>query len=258
MGYSFITPDIPDFTEVSKEERDAAVDAWNKLFASFVDLLLAGLLGVVLRWVYRNAKYKFYDTTKKRYLSDRDVRRLLNQYLDAQKAAVDNLSAQVESGDLDLYDWVQKMRLELRQTYWTAYVLGKGGMGQMYEADTLVLSTLLREQYRYLNDFASSFGEGDLSMAQVAARARLYIASARRAFERARVAARGMPELPQYPGDGNTRCGVNCLCTLRFVEFDDHWEVYWERHASESCEDCVGLSEQWNPLVVEKEEADDA
>jgi len=92
-------------------------------------------------------------------------------------------------------------------------------------------------------------------MAQVKARSQLYLNSARQAYERANARAMGAPDLPAYPGDGSTICGVSCACGWRLKQvFDDDgnpagWEAYWEiDSAAENCPDCIQRSIEWNPL----------
>lgn len=93
--------------------------------------------------------------------------------------------------------------------------------------------------------------------AQIAARSRMYISSAREAFERANARAHGAPDLPAYPGDGQTVCLTNCRCNWRIEEvYDDEgnlagWNCYWEIDAAaENCPDCQANHSKWYPLFL--------
>jgi hypothetical protein len=62
-------------------------------------------------------------------------------------------------------------------------------------------------------DFLRGFVQAapDLSEAQVAQRAALYLGAVRATYYGAR-----FPGLPSYPGDGQTACRTNCRCQLAY------------------------------------------
>lgn len=139
---------------------------------------------------------------------------------------------------------------ELKEEYIRQYVLGRGGLGQMAQADWGRLGSMLKEQYKYLNGFEQAIADGTLSEAQIAARGRMYTNSAREAFEKARsrVAEKaGQDEILWVvdtskencedclanqamgwqlvednpyggcvPGSGCTQCLTNCGCSLQY------------------------------------------
>jgi hypothetical protein len=93
--------------------------------------------------------------------------------------------------------------------------------------------------------------------AQIAARSKMYLNSAREAFERAKARAYGLPTLPAYPGDGQTVCRTNCRCTWRIEElFDDEgnvigWNCYWDMVDDPgTCPDCTANAAKWSPLSI--------
>lgn len=87
--------------------------------------------------------------------------------------------------------------------------------------------------------------------AQIRARSRMYMRSAREAFERGQMRAYRIPELPAYPGDGSTECLTNCRCSWRFVITDDgidcYWDIDWD---AENCQDCIDRHYMWNPYFA--------
>lgn len=95
-----------------------------------------------------------------------------------------------------------------------------------------------------------------LHEAQIAARSRMYVSSAREAFERGKRRAAGAPELPAYPADGSTICKSRCQCGWQLEEVKDAdgntiaWNAYWRLSPVESCETCLGRGATWNPLVI--------
>lgn len=147
---------------------------------------------------------------------------------------------------------VEIMREALRDTYSAAYMAGRGGRNAMTPSDWGKLGAMLKEQYKFLNDFAAEVAAGQLSEQQIAARAALYFNSATQATERGRSAARGLT-LPAYPGDGSTECRSNCKCRLDIEETSTEWRVYWRLGAAEKhCTTCPERAATWAPLVVPK------
>jgi hypothetical protein len=114
---------------------------------------------------------------------------------------------------------------------------------------------LLREQYRYLDNFIEEIASGKLSEGQIRARARMYIDAAHEAFERARSEAFGLPLMPAYPGDGQSRCLTKCRCNWRHEEVREHgkltgWRSTWQLNPADHCDDCVSNAKLWAPLIV--------
>lgn len=172
-------------------------------------------------------------------------------YLAAQSREARRIAGMLTSGEFSLDQWLQEMRSLVKRTYVSSYILGRGGRSNMGYGDWGRIGGLLTRQYRFLLAFASDISLGNLSDAQIAARAELYIHSAVQAFERARGSARGI-SLPAYPGDGSTQCGVNCKCHWEIIDADDFWSCSWVLGAAEHCDDCVERSNAWAPIMVAK------
>ena len=108
---------------------------------------------------------------------------------------------------------------------------------------------MLKEQYRYLNAFMQQIARGELSNAQIVMRMNMYINSANEALWRA--ITRDLPlELPAYPGDGSTRCLVNCQCEWEILPRDDGYDCFWRLGAAEHCSDCLTRASEWNPYKI--------
>ena len=71
-------------------------------------------------------------------------------------------------------------------------------------------------------------------------------------FEKAKVASRGIPDLPDYPGSGRTECMTNCKCYWNIKETETEWLCYWSLSNVEHCDSCIDRSNRWNPLVISK------
>ena len=153
---------------------------------------------------------------------------------------------------VSLETWQTAMRQEIKDEYIRQYLLGRGGLSQMTQADWGSIGGMLREQYRYLDRFAGEIAEGQLTEGQNKRRSQMYVNSAREAYWRAAGQAHGWPKLPAYPGDGSTQCLTNCRCVWDVRETKDAWLCYWRLTPAEHCEDCVARAEMWNPLRIEK------
>jgi hypothetical protein len=204
------------------------------------------------RWQYDDSAKRYRDLNTGRFLSASSAISMRDGYQEARKEVANDLADSLTAGDITVQQYVLRMRDEIKATYIAEYMLGKGGRHNMTQSDWGSLGNQLRNQYGYLQNFAQEIAAGQLSDAQIAARGRMYFASATQAFERAQTSARGIPPLPQYPADGNTICKTNCKCRLRFVEKDDAWEVFWTLGTAEHCPDCLELAAAWNPLIVPK------
>ena len=142
--------------------------------------------------------------------------------------------------------WYREMLKVITREYIIQYLLGRGGVGQMTEADWNLLRDLIDEQGEYLRGFANDLDQ--LSEAQITARGKLYIRSSQQAFWHGRVAARPDAEEVRWvmhplaehcpdciawdaigwqeietnpyggcvPGSGCTQCLTNCRCHLEF------------------------------------------
>ncbi|MFA4974449.1 MAG: hypothetical protein WC683_17725 [bacterium] len=170
----------------------------------------------------------------------------------ATDAAVErarNLATQVAGGQIDVAAWQNAMRTEIKNRVIQEYLLGRGP-GLLTPADRGSLGGMLTEQYRYLDRFAVEIAAGNLSEAQISARAAMYIRSAHEAYGRAQARARHIT-LPAYPGDGNSRCLTNCGCHWEFHGRGHHkWDCYWVLGDHEHCVDCLDNASKWNPYTV--------
>ena len=168
--------------------------------------------------------------------------------------ATDDLALMLADGFIGPAEWRLAMRAQIKREYIRQYVLGRGGIGQMTFVDWGSIGGMLKEQYAWLDGFAEVLP--GLSEGQITARSRMYINSAREAFERARARvaviggydeemwilfspAEHCPDCEDFalmgwqpigffsvPGDGSTVCLTNCKCTkiYRNSKTEEVWE----------------------------------
>jgi hypothetical protein len=200
---------------------------------------------------YNSSTKRYFNTLTRRSLSWKSIYRTSLGYEDDQKRRVREITARLASGSYTLENWTDEMRKALKDNYISQYLLGRGGRNVMNQSDWGRIGGLLSNQYRFLNNFANEIGLGQLTQAQIAARAALYIDSATQAFERAKAASWSLT-LPAYPGDGSTLCMANDRCSWVIVEFDDRIEATWTLSPAEHCETCLARARDWAPLVIAK------
>jgi hypothetical protein len=111
------------------------------------------------------------------------------------------------------------------------------------------------EQWRYAQNFLASLP--DMSREQALVRAAMYLPAIVHVYDQASLSYHGgngtMPELPVRPGDGQTECDHWCKCTLgiRHIGGSD-FDVTWDLHPAEHCQDCLTLNKLWSPLRIRK------
>ncbi len=143
-------------------------------------------LDKILRWVYDSRSARYRDLVTGRYVSSKQVRIWANAEIAASTDRVKILTQMLTSDRLTVTDWERGMREELRKAYISEYLAGRGGLYRMTQADWGSIGGMLgSDQFRYLSGFAREIASGNLTEGQILARARMYINSAREAYERA-------------------------------------------------------------------------
>jgi len=209
-------------------------------------------------WKWNSRARRYYNDESGQFMPRATVLGYVQGIIDTAGPVPDTLANLVIEGRISPADWRFLMREEIKREYITQYLLGIGGRDQMTFADWGRIGGMLKEQYGYLDGFYQDILDGKLSEAQIAARARMYCASGREAYERANGEAWGGPPLPAYPGDGSTVCLTNCACSwdIRAAEAEEgriRWTCYWRLGIvrTEHCTDCIDRALSWAPLIVE-------
>lgn len=174
-------------------------------------------------WAWNAKAGRYYSTKTGRFLTNAKALEYVQASADATVAATDILAGYVSEGTMSPSGWMTMMRDEIKHQYIRQYELGIGGRGRMLAADWGSVGGMVGEQYKYLDGFAVDLA--NLSEGQIRARSRMYINSAREAYERAH---------------GRVAEGLG---------FD---EIAWiENPAAESCPDCDAFAEMGWQLVAD-------
>lgn len=172
---------------------------------------------------------------------------------DAYKTKVNDLAEQLAKGRIDILKWQIEMRQAMREAWTLQLVAGAGGdKSKIDSSEYLKLGTRLKQQYDYLERFAADIGSKNLSQAQIAVRARMYIDAAKAVYWQQITGV----DLPAYPGDGSTPCLTACKCSweLKYIR-DEKGRVIgaiakWVLGKAEHCPVCVQRASLWAALRV--------
>lgn len=202
-------------------------------------------------WVWVAKAHTYRNTVTGRFMGATEMLGLRDTFAAAQAARAADLAERLAGGDIGLEAWQKAMRNDLKTSYIDQYVLAVGGRKNMTPSDWGRIGRMLRDQYGYLENFSRDIASGNMTAAQIAARAQMYHGSSVQAFERGNAASLGVPRLPAYPGDGSTSCMTNCRCHWHIVKTEPAWECTWVLdQAAEHCVECVERATNWAPLVV--------
>ncbi len=162
-----------------------------------------------------------------------------------------DLANDLASGRITVGDWQVSMREELRNLHALELIAAAGGnRSDVAPDDWLRLGNVLKQQYGYLEAFAREIVDGNLSAAQIGARAELYTRPAKAAYW---AQVNRDYAVPAQPGEG-TFCA--CGCSWRFEDHEDgSVDAFWVRSLDNSCEICRQRELDWNPYHIKAEAA---
>lgn len=164
------------------------------------------------------------------------------------------LNAALVDGRITVEDWQAGMREATEQLNSTAYVIGRGGVGEMDAEDMAQLNRIVDRQLAFVDNWANELRTGGIpSGAALNARSDLYLSASNAALQNGTTQRLGLPNLPSFPGVGDTICRTRCACRWRIVrvEGDGNWNCFWLRTSDvESCETCISRERVWNPLQI--------
>lgn len=200
-----------------------------------------------------------YDPQRRRYLtadgkvvSLDTVRALRDRWATIQGDIARDMAARVTSGSWTLAEFEAAFRAWVGETTSAGYQLGRGGAGMMTLDDAFTLARMISDQNNYVVELATKYGQQHISDRQFMALVEKQAGSAVNAFEQGQGTSSGI-DLPVYPADLETSCGLYCRCYWSIEEFDDHWEATWVTAGDDRvCPECEGRGAQYDPYVSYK------
>ena len=119
-----------------------------------------------------------------------DVQANLDAYNEAVAGRIADISAELGNEARSLGSWQTAMHNEVKDAWRVNYMAGRGGRHWMGPEDWGRIGGQLNFQYDRLDNFAREIAAGDLSPAQISARANLYANAPWRAHQSARQVAK--------------------------------------------------------------------
>ena len=156
---------------------------------------------------------------------------------------VTRLTRELVRREISLARWTASMRTAIANAHTIAYLAGvadrlrvRAGSAalnakNLSAAERSTLQRAIDHQRPFFDRFVAAIRGGELSPAQIAARAQLYADSARSSYWRG---ATGGANLPFYPCDGGTPCLGHCRC--RWESRGGVW--IWVLGDAEHCDGC--------------------
>jgi hypothetical protein len=168
-----------------------------------------------------NPKTQRYQYTsgpsKGKFVSNDTLRGLTSDYIAQQSETLQAITQKMLNKKMGVNRWMEEVAGVLKTSHINGYTIGVGGKAQLDSSHYGSIGAILKEEYKYLHQFARDILDKKLSKAQIKARMDLYAGSIRRSFEKGR----------EKSHDNN---GYK-------------WERR-DRHATDSCADCIGYSSQ--------------
>jgi len=183
----------------------------------------------------------------------------LQIHLNDFRAGVDALMDDLESGDIEPFEWRDRFAELLTVNASTAYAAGRKDAGKRAEKPKrgsktwIWLALWVALQLDFLDGFFKAIQSRPAGADSGAfrSRARMYVTSAVAPYWYG--VTEGLP-IPAIPGDGSSQCGQNDRCSLRIQWVDKSKgdaDVYWVLEpGAEHCQTCAVRAEKWNPLVI--------
>jgi hypothetical protein len=130
---------------------------------------------------------RFRDTRSGRFVSDVQVRAVVDDVADAASERMAQASARLLNGELSLGAWQAEMQAAIKLVHVSAAAIAHGGAEQMTAARWGAIGPVIRAEYGYLRDFAAQIQSGAQPLnGSLTSRARQYGQAARAQFERVR------------------------------------------------------------------------
>lgn len=186
-----------------------------------------------------------YRGANGRFLSQAAISALVDGRINSLKSDLRRYTDMLSRGDLTLDQWQETIRQRLKLSHVQAAIIGNGGRDTMQASDWGRIGQRLREEYRYLQNFASDILAGRVSPAMAIARIGLYAEALRGTYwegtsirqgkqgyslmrrildsqakhcqDCLNYAARGMVPIGSLPMPGQRcECRSNCKCTVKY------------------------------------------
>ena len=171
-------------------------------------------------------QHRYRDTRTGRYIPARQVRAELDRFVDtAGRNAARDLTGQLRDGRISLAEWQTAMARAVKNVNYAAVAAASGGVENMTAVERGRAGAIIKEQYKYLRNFAAEIESGKQPLdGRAMRRAEMYMQAGRGAFYEQR-----------RTGIGAAHPGAALMIRSR-------------RHKGDSCRTCIELDGRWFPM----------
>ncbi|HUS72940.1 MAG TPA: hypothetical protein VMY06_07710 [Sedimentisphaerales bacterium] len=198
-------------------------------------------------WDYELACYVYKSTGKA--VANSVMLGWADSYTVVVKTRISMLTEKFIDGSITLEQWQQRMAIEIKDGWIVSANIGRGGRSMMTQADWGRTGGRLQYEYSRLRMFAEKIKMGDLSDAEIMARAQLYANATRLGYFDGLTSAKadvgftyeqrflnpaehcgdcvtyadmGIQPIGTLPEPGEaSQCGRNCKCTKVYYKPED-------------------------------------
>jgi hypothetical protein len=144
-------------------------------------------------------------------------------------------------------EWKATMQ-SLLTRYHVASYMAATGKTELLPGDIETLKASITDQLKFLEGFADEIAAGELTPAEIAARAQIYAGGPRTSFW---MGVAGDMPLPAQPGQ-DTECQSNCRCSWSITDLGEgNFDAYWELGgAKQHCGTCLWRASNWSPVQI--------
>jgi hypothetical protein len=141
-----------------------------------------GTQNPLYQWEPKSRRYR--DRTTGKFLSKSAIAQLTQLRIAQVTQDLHQLGDLLLTGKITLRAWQEQFAQSLKILHAQQYLLGVGGQSQIQKQDYLVLARELKNQYKYLRNFAVDLTRGVMSPAQFKVRAAMYAKAAKVSYFR--------------------------------------------------------------------------
>lgn len=198
----------------------------------------------VARYKYNPKSMRYTDRSTGRFVSAKDVRSAVDTVISAETLKIRDVAQQLVAGSINLAEWQIQTQALLKSLHVAMGLAANGGLKNTSNSDLGFIGSQIKEQYKYLRDFAKQIKNGKQKLdGSLVARAALYTESARGLYEAVVTrnagssglsmsrsvlgpadhcalcvseAGRGWVKIGSNIPIGQRTCKSNCHCSLEF------------------------------------------
>ena len=188
---------------------------------------------------------RYIDLSTGRFISSTVVRDELELAMQSSKDSMKIISQQLIDSNMSLAEWQTAMMEHIKNANLNAAMSANGGWAQMSQSDWGFVGQRIKEQYKYLNNYANQIYTGEQGLnGQILVRSNMYGDAARGTFEAMRLryqllengmteerrvlgaadhcngcleqAALGWQPIGTLDEIGDEECLTNCHCTKQY------------------------------------------